>query len=387
MALHAGTDLECGAGSWAPGAPDAFQALGDAVKQGLVKESDLDRALRRLFRAQMKLGVYDPPERLPWARLHVRGDRELAEAPAARARRRPASRSSSSRTRAATLPLKKGLASIAVIGPNADDAEVLVGNYNGTPVAPVTVLAGIRRRPARRRRCIFARGGPLATGLPDLHVVPGTVLSTGTGVDRKARPHAAPTTAATSTAGPFSRAWTRRSTSTGRTGRPRRRSTTTPSASAGRAPSRRRPPASTPSGCAARRSAGSSSGDKPVAQGRSDHEPLTITGSVAMRAGRVVRDPARARAREVRRDRAAPLGDAGRPRRRGGGGGGGGAVGRRRRDGAGALVPPRGRGDAGADRGLLGRRPHEPRPAEGPGDAARRRWPRRQRASRSCSCS
>ena len=43
-----------------------------------------------------------------------------------------------------TLPLKKGLGSIAVIGPNADEAEVLSGNYNGTPVAPVTVLAGIR---------------------------------------------------------------------------------------------------------------------------------------------------------------------------------------------------------------------------------------------------
>ena len=42
-------DLECGGGSWAPGSPDAFLALGDAVKQGLVTEADLDRALRRLF--------------------------------------------------------------------------------------------------------------------------------------------------------------------------------------------------------------------------------------------------------------------------------------------------------------------------------------------------
>ena len=67
MALLAGTDLECGAGSWAPGSPDSFPALGDAVGLGLVKESDLDQALRRLFRAQMKLGVYDPPQRLPWA--------------------------------------------------------------------------------------------------------------------------------------------------------------------------------------------------------------------------------------------------------------------------------------------------------------------------------
>ena len=68
MALLAGTDLECGAGSWAPGAPDSFAALGDAVGQGLVKEADVDRALRRLLRAQLRLGVFDPPERLPWAK-------------------------------------------------------------------------------------------------------------------------------------------------------------------------------------------------------------------------------------------------------------------------------------------------------------------------------
>ena len=69
-----------------PGSPDSFQALGDAVKQGLVKESDLDHALRRLFRAQMKLGVYDPPQRLPWAGYTYETVVELAEAPAAGAR-------------------------------------------------------------------------------------------------------------------------------------------------------------------------------------------------------------------------------------------------------------------------------------------------------------
>ncbi len=89
MALLAGTDLECGAGSWAPGAPDSFPTLGDAVKQGLVKESDLDKALRRLFRAQVRLGVYDPSQRLPWAGYTYEADRGLAEAPAARPRGGP----------------------------------------------------------------------------------------------------------------------------------------------------------------------------------------------------------------------------------------------------------------------------------------------------------
>ena len=72
-----------------------------------------------------------------------------------------------------------------MIGPSADEAEVLSGNYNGTPVAPVTVLAGIRAAAGPGTKVTFARGGPLATGLPDLHVVPGSALSTGPAADRR----------------------------------------------------------------------------------------------------------------------------------------------------------------------------------------------------------
>ncbi len=184
MALLAGTDLECGSGSWEAGSPDSFEALRDAVKQGLVKESDVDNALRRLFRAQMKLGVYDPPERVPWAGLKydtvVNSDehRQLAL---------EAARESIVllKNENGTLPLKKGLGSIAVIGPNADDVLVLLGNYNGTPVAPVTVLAGIRAAANPATRVTYARGGPLAEGLPDLRVVPADVLSAGRGAARK----------------------------------------------------------------------------------------------------------------------------------------------------------------------------------------------------------
>ena len=176
MALLAGTDLECGAGSWAPGSPDSFPTLGDAVKEGLVKEADLDRALRRLFRAQMRLGVYDPPERLPWAGYT---SENTVDSPKHRALALEAARKSIVllKNDGATLPLKEGLGTIAVIGPNADDTEVLVGNYSGTPVAPVSVLAGIRAaRPASR--VVYARGGPLATGLADLEGVPGSALLT-----------------------------------------------------------------------------------------------------------------------------------------------------------------------------------------------------------------
>jgi beta-glucosidase len=180
MALLAGTDLECGAGSWAPGAPDSFPALGDAVKQGLVKERDLDQALRRLFRAQMKLGVYDPPTRLPWAGYTYE---TIVNAPKHQQLALEAARKAIVllKNENGTLPLKKGLGSVAVIGPNADEAEVLIGNYSGTPVASVTVLAGIRAAAGPGTKVTFARGGPLATGLPDLHLVPGAALTTADG--------------------------------------------------------------------------------------------------------------------------------------------------------------------------------------------------------------
>jgi beta-glucosidase len=49
------------------------------------------------------------------------------------------------------LPLKKTPGVIAVIGPNADSLDALVGNYNGTPSRPVTILAGIRARFAQSK--------------------------------------------------------------------------------------------------------------------------------------------------------------------------------------------------------------------------------------------
>jgi beta-glucosidase len=181
MALLAGTDLECGAGSWAPGHPDSFNTLGDAVKQGLVKEADLDRALRRLFRAQMRLGIFDPPDRLPWAGFTVEN---TVDSPKHRAIALDAARKSIVllKNSGGTLPLKKGLRSIAVIGPNADDPEVLVGNYAGTPVSSVTILAGIKAAAGPGTEVIHRRGSPLAAGLPDLEHVPASALfSAGSG--------------------------------------------------------------------------------------------------------------------------------------------------------------------------------------------------------------
>lgn len=177
MALLAGTDLECGSGSWAAGSPDAFESLREAVAGGLVKESDVDTAVRRLLHAQMRLGVYDPPDRLPWAGLtydavvNSEKHRQLALQGAREAM-------VLLKNEGGTLPLRKDLGTIAVIGPNAAETEVLIGNYAGTPVAPVSILDGIKARVSAPAKVTYARGGPLAQGVPDLHTVPGGALFT-----------------------------------------------------------------------------------------------------------------------------------------------------------------------------------------------------------------
>jgi beta-glucosidase len=185
MALRAGTDLECGAGSWASGHPDAYPWLDTAIAQGLATEADLDRALRRLVRAQIRLGVYDPPARLPWAGL-TRAN--TVDSPRHRAIALEAARKSIVllKNEGKTLPLPKTLGTIAVIGPNADDTDVLAGNYAGTPVAPVSVLAGIRAAAGPATKVVYARGGPVAAGVPDTRVVPATALFTT--VDGARRP-------------------------------------------------------------------------------------------------------------------------------------------------------------------------------------------------------
>jgi beta-glucosidase len=150
-ALRAGTDLDCGRG---------YAALGSALASGLVAEADLDRALVRLFTARFRLGLFDPPGRVPWSGL---GLREV-ESPAhlALARRAAARSIVLLENRDDTLPFGPGIRSLAVVGPTADDVPVLLGNYNGTPSHPVTLLAGIRDAARTRGVAVsYARGARL----------------------------------------------------------------------------------------------------------------------------------------------------------------------------------------------------------------------------------
>jgi len=184
MTLRAGTDLECGSGSWAAGSPDAYTTLIDGVTQGHVREAEIDQALRRLLHAQFRLGIYDPPARVPWSTF----TREVVVNSAAhRALALEAARKSIVllKNDRATLPLARGLGTIAVIGPNAADTEVLNGNYSGTPTDPVSVLEGIRAAAGPATRVVHVAGGPIARGVTTLHPVPGSVLFTDTGTSRR----------------------------------------------------------------------------------------------------------------------------------------------------------------------------------------------------------
>ncbi len=132
LAVREGCDLNCGA---------TYRALLDAVDQGLISEQEIDVAVRRLFMARFRLGMFDPPTMVPYAQIPY----EVNDCEEHRQLALQVARESMVllKNQGHFLPLV-GVKSIAVIGPNAHDKEVLLGNYNGTPSRSVTPLEGIR---------------------------------------------------------------------------------------------------------------------------------------------------------------------------------------------------------------------------------------------------
>src|SRR6266705_114979 len=127
LAVKAGTDLSCG--------PE-FGVLPFAVRNRLLSNDDIDRAVKRLFEARFRLGMFDPPDRVPWSKLTIADN----DTPAHRQLALEAARKSIVllKNERNTLPLKSSVKTIAVIGPNADSLSVLLGNYNVNPSgAPV----------------------------------------------------------------------------------------------------------------------------------------------------------------------------------------------------------------------------------------------------------
>ncbi|HEX8292082.1 MAG TPA: glycoside hydrolase family 3 C-terminal domain-containing protein [Pyrinomonadaceae bacterium] len=157
VAVKRGTDLECG---------DVYRALVAAVKQGQISEGEIDTAVKRLFEARFRLGMFDPPELVKYARIPFSEN----DSPAHRRLALEAAHESIVllKNERNTLPLRKDLKSIAVIGPNADDAQVLLGNYHGEPSRSTTPLEGIRQKVSPRTKVLYAQGTPLMqfSGVP-----------------------------------------------------------------------------------------------------------------------------------------------------------------------------------------------------------------------------
>ena len=162
-ALHHGTDTECGR--------SYVTALGEAVKDRLISEADIDVSLRRLFLARMKLGLFDPPSMVPYTSIPF----SEVNSPAHAALALEASEKAMVLLKNdGILPLAPAkYKTIAVVGPNAASLSALEGNYNAVPKNPQMPVDALRHEFAGAN-VIYAQGAPYADGM--VLPVPRTML-------------------------------------------------------------------------------------------------------------------------------------------------------------------------------------------------------------------
>ena len=134
-----GMDNECVTFTSRFGEP-VEKAYIDAVQQGYLPESDLDTALIRLFTARIRLGMFDPPDMVPYTKID---EKELDSAEHRAHARKLANESMVLLKNDGLLPLKPGIRKIAVVGPLADQTRPLLGNYAGQPTRIVSILDGL----------------------------------------------------------------------------------------------------------------------------------------------------------------------------------------------------------------------------------------------------
>jgi beta-glucosidase len=163
--IKAGTDTNCGT---------TYAALGDAVKQGLVTEKEIDTSLVRLFAARFQLGMFDDAAHNPYAKLPYS---EVRSAEHTELALRAARESMVLlKNRSGVLPLRAGMKTIAVVGPSAASLSAVEGNYNAVPKDPELPVDGIAKE-FGGARVLYAQGSSYAEGvtLP----VPRTVFHAG----------------------------------------------------------------------------------------------------------------------------------------------------------------------------------------------------------------
>lgn len=146
-AVYHGTDLECG--------NQAYKTLIDGVKDGKTTEKIIDNAVKHLFMIRFRLGMFDPPSMVKYAQIPA----SALESPEHKAQALKMARQSIVllRNQDHTLPLRKDLKKIVVLGPNADNAIAVLGNYKGMPSKIVTLLEGIREKVGKNTKIVYEK--------------------------------------------------------------------------------------------------------------------------------------------------------------------------------------------------------------------------------------
>lgn len=134
LAVNRGCDLNCG---------NLYSYLEQAVAEGKVKEETIDKSLIRLYTTRMKLGMFDPEDKVPYNKI----GHDVVDSAEMRALNRKVAENILVllKNKDGLLPLDKfKLKTVGVIGPNADNRKALIGNYEGTASRYVTILEGIQ---------------------------------------------------------------------------------------------------------------------------------------------------------------------------------------------------------------------------------------------------
>ncbi len=154
LSVENGCDLEC-CGTY--GITCNFGGLTEAASEGILSEEAITRSVKRLFTARFKLGMFDPPDLVPYAQIPY----SIVDSDEHRALALEVAQQSLVllKNQDNLLPLDKNeIHSIAIIGPNANETLVLSGNYMGTAAEPISVLAGIRAVIAEGTEVNYAKG-------------------------------------------------------------------------------------------------------------------------------------------------------------------------------------------------------------------------------------
>ncbi|MBO9713260.1 MAG: glycoside hydrolase family 3 C-terminal domain-containing protein [Sphingomonas sp.] len=166
ITVKAGTDTGCDF-------KNEYLDLPKAVQAGLIGEAEIDVAVKRLFEARMRLGLFDPPSMVPWSSTPISENHSAAHRALAL---RAARESIVLLKNDGILPLGAKPGRIAVIGPNAASLIGLEGNYNGTPVGGVLPVDGIAAK-FGAANVTYAQGSPFT---PELALpVPRTAFGPG----------------------------------------------------------------------------------------------------------------------------------------------------------------------------------------------------------------